>query len=184
MKSELDIIEELSLKIINEDNKKRRKKTLEKLHVKIEEMKHLLENVKLYLHSAPKTKDINEFYDYIKRNLKNGMRIFNPEIEEGNIEYKRHLNDVSEKKFHKLAAQMKWRVGEGDGQAVYYIGINDDGKFHKMNSLEKATSLETMIKLCIENKFQIKKFENDQGYYKFVVNDPEHKEDIQDPEEI
>ena len=66
------------------------------------------------------------------------------EIEEGNKEYKwkifPNLNEYKGKKFrqdhnrnvnlkcNKLASQMQWRCNEGDGNAVYILGVRDDGR--------------------------------------------------------
>ena len=50
---------------------------------------------------------------------------FDPEVEEGNIEYKRKIYDLSDYRFEQLSSQMKWRINEGNGEALYYIGIND-----------------------------------------------------------
>ncbi|MFZ8808408.1 MAG: GTP-binding protein, partial [Pyrobaculum sp.] len=49
---------------------------------------------------------------------------FPPESEEGNVEYKLTLGSDVE----KLAGQMKRRLLEGGGEAVYLIGVADDGR--------------------------------------------------------
>jgi GTPase len=55
-----------------------------------------------------------------------------PEVEEGNIEYKRKLEDNDQIRFRKLKSQMAWRLDEGKRlnglyEAIYYLGIEDDG---------------------------------------------------------
>lgn len=50
-----------------------------------------------------------------------------PEIEEGNIEYKKFLLNPSKQKIDRLTSQMKWRLNEGLGEAIYVIGIEDNG---------------------------------------------------------
>lgn len=45
-----------------------------------------------------------------------------PEPEEGNIEYKLKLINPSSQKFEHLVTQMKWRLREGHGEAIYQIG--------------------------------------------------------------
>jgi GTPase len=50
-----------------------------------------------------------------------------PENDNGNIEYKIHIIDLDPKRFHRLATQMKWRMSEGKGNCVYFIGISDSG---------------------------------------------------------
>ena len=56
------------------------------------------------------------------------MQVLPSEIEEGNIEYKRCFYNLSESKINHLAAQMNWRINEGNGICHYYLGICDDGK--------------------------------------------------------
>lgn len=46
-----------------------------------------------------------------------------PEPEQGNVEYKLKLINPSSQRFEHLVTQMKWRLREGDGEAIYQIGI-------------------------------------------------------------
>ncbi len=50
------------------------------------------------------------------------------ENEDGCIEYKLKLLDISNDKIIKYATQMKWRLEEGNGLAIYFIGLLDNGK--------------------------------------------------------
>lgn len=45
-----------------------------------------------------------------------------PEPEQGNIEYKLKLVNPSNQRFEHLVTQMKWRLREGHGEAIYQIG--------------------------------------------------------------
>lgn len=45
-----------------------------------------------------------------------------PEPEQGNIEYKLKLVNPSSQRFEHLVTQMKWRLREGHGEAIYQIG--------------------------------------------------------------
>ena len=45
-----------------------------------------------------------------------------PEPEQGNVEYKLKLINPSNERFEHLVTQMKWRLQEGQGEAVYQIG--------------------------------------------------------------
>lgn len=78
-----------------------------------------------------------------------------PEIEEGNIEYKRHVatslveNPV---KITKFKTQLLWRLGEGKqcsgkSEAVYYIGIEDDGTLSNLNIIELNESIKNFTKI-------------------------------------
>ena len=63
-----------------------------------------------------------------------------PEKEDGNKEYKRYIscnNKSSENDFiNRRASQMLYRLIEGDGKAVYLIGVDDDGKVISLNESE------------------------------------------------
>src|SRR5438874_10651919 len=55
-----------------------------------------------------------------------------PEIEEGNIEYKRKIDLLTKEKIIKFQTQMFWRMNEGKikngiDQAIYFVGVDDDG---------------------------------------------------------
>lgn len=50
-----------------------------------------------------------------------------PEPEQGNIEYKLKLINPSSQRFEHLVTQMKWRLREGHGEAIYQIGTNNRG---------------------------------------------------------
>ena len=67
------------------------------------------------------------------------------EIEEGNIEYKRKVHFSKEDKFIKFKTQLLWRLDEGkkiygNEEAIYYIGIDDNGTVsgESMESIDKS----------------------------------------------
>lgn len=74
-------------------------------------------------------------------------KTFEPEEEEGNIEYKRYISNISKKRFSQLLSQMKWRLSEGEGKAIYYIGVNDDGSFYKLTDEKRETSISNITRL-------------------------------------
>ena len=43
-----------------------------------------------------------------------------------------------------FSTQMKWRLSEGDGEAIYEIGVNDDGTFNGLTQAEMEASLRTI----------------------------------------
>ncbi|MGB9704746.1 MAG: GTP-binding protein, partial [Pyrobaculum sp.] len=51
--------------------------------------------------------------------------MFPPESEEGNVEYKLTLDSQD---VDRLAGQLKRRLAEGGGEAVYLIGVSNDGR--------------------------------------------------------
>lgn len=50
------------------------------------------------------------------------------ENDEGNVEYKLKLLKPSAQRFEQLVTQLKFRLEEGGGEALYEIGVADDGR--------------------------------------------------------
>mmetsp|Transcript_13871 Transcript_13871/g.16848 ORF Transcript_13871/g.16848 Transcript_13871/m.16848 type:complete len:729 (+) Transcript_13871:221-2407(+) len=59
--------------------------------------------------------------------LKRSVKVVRPEKGDGNIEYKRQLYQPSSTRLRSLATQMSYRLDEGHGSCIYYIGVEDDG---------------------------------------------------------
>uniref|UniRef100_A0A8C2ZHI1 GTP binding protein 2 n=1 Tax=Cyclopterus lumpus TaxID=8103 RepID=A0A8C2ZHI1_CYCLU len=85
------------------------------------------------------------------RNFKpsnNTPYVLPPEAEEGNIEYKLKLVNTTQYRFEHLATQMKWRLQEGRGEAVYQIGVEDNGMLAGLSEEDLRTSLNTLHRLA------------------------------------
>jgi GTPase len=67
------------------------------------------------------------------------------EKEYGNIEYKRELLNLDEDKINKRMTQMKYRIYEGLGEALYFIGVADDGTLLGLNNEEYIESVNNLI---------------------------------------
>lgn len=72
-----------------------------------------------------------------------------PEVEEGNIEYKLKLVNPSESRMEHLVTQMKWRLQEGQGEAIYEIGVEDNGNLTGLTEAEMKASLDTLQKMAV-----------------------------------
>jgi len=92
-----------------------------------------------------------------------------PEVEWGNIEYKRFFKDMNKRKLFSLSAQMNWRLDEGDGICYYYIGVNDDGNIHNISKFEFNYSLEILKKMVIECNAKISNIEYTNNYYIITI---------------
>ena len=81
--------------------------------------------------------------------------MFPPENDEGNVEYKRHLCTQELKysdselniRFQQLVTQLKFRLSEGDGIAIYYIGVEDDGSIYNLSKKERNESISILKKM-------------------------------------
>ncbi|XP_007896494.1 GTP-binding protein 2 isoform X2 [Callorhinchus milii] len=71
-----------------------------------------------------------------------------PLAEEGNIEYKLKLVNPSQYRFEHLVTQMKWRLQEGRGEAVYQIGVEDNGLLVGLLEEELRASLKTLRRMA------------------------------------
>lgn len=74
--------------------------------------------------------------------------ILPPEPQLGNIEYKLKLINPTTQRFEHLVTQMKWRLREGKGEAVYEIGVQDSGFLSGLNDSDMAASLDTLAKMA------------------------------------
>ncbi|CAM9688833.1 GTP-binding protein 2 [Lampetra fluviatilis] len=71
-----------------------------------------------------------------------------PEAEEGNIEYKLKLVNPSQYRLEHLVTQMKWRLQEGRGEAIYQIGVEDCGLIAGLSLEEMRASLKTLRRMA------------------------------------
>ncbi len=66
----------------------------------------------------------------------------------GNIEYKLKLIDPTATRFEHLVTQMKFRLQEGGGEAIYEIGIEDNGYPKGLSDKELDLSIKTLKKMA------------------------------------
>ncbi|PAA81204.1 hypothetical protein BOX15_Mlig006741g2 [Macrostomum lignano] len=71
-----------------------------------------------------------------------------PENDEGNIEYKLKLVKPTSSRLEHLVTQLKWRLAEGQGQAVYELGVEDNGVVLGLTKMELNESLRTLEAMC------------------------------------
>ena len=84
--------------------------------------------------------------------LKEGIAdLFEPENDEGNIEYKQHLIEPTSERLERLISQMKYRIAEGGGEALYELGVSDRGIPYGLTDKELEKSMETMKILAEAN---------------------------------
>lgn len=91
-----------------------------------------------------------------------------PENFYGMIEYKRYIIPSSKERYIQYETQLLWRLAEGKGEAIYYIGVDDDGTIHNINDKQYKISIKNLKLLCRKNKIniiEIKKHILDNNYY-------------------
>jgi GTPase len=72
------------------------------------------------------------------------------EDDEGNVEYKLKLVDPTPERFDRLVSQMKFRLAEGQGEALYEIGVTDDGTPQGLNETQLEASINTLKRMAKE----------------------------------
>jgi hypothetical protein len=90
----------------------------------------------------------------------------------GNREYKLHLvmdkSKNSEKKIMKRSTQLKFRLNEGNGKALYLIGINDNGDIIGLDNIYLIESIKNLCKMTNYVNCKIKSINI------YNINDPKH----------
>ncbi|MFX0094160.1 MAG: GTP-binding protein [Candidatus Hodarchaeota archaeon] len=90
-----------------------------------------------------------------------------PEIENGGTEYKLLLDpDIDSERKEKLLTQLIYRINEGKGEAIYVIGVADDGDLIGIppDQLEPTiTLLEELVEKIPGRMRILRKFEGDKG---------------------
>ena len=75
------------------------------------------------------------------------------EGERKNIEFKENLiksYHLKKERKQQLASQMKYRLERGDGEAIYFIGVNDDGKLLGLDKAELEESFFVLDEIAHE----------------------------------
>jgi small GTP-binding protein len=71
-----------------------------------------------------------------------------PENDEGNIEYKYRLTNLTPEKLANRMTQMKYRINEGSGEAFYHIGVMDDGTLLGLTENEYIESVKNLYQIA------------------------------------
>lgn len=96
-----------------------------------------------------------------------------PEDDDGHIEYKVRgrsymvmpscaynsvqlkLVNISDERFEHLLSQMQWRLSEGQGKAIYRLGVTDSGEQVGLPVVELDASIETVKKMATQLKADV-----------------------------
>ena len=71
-----------------------------------------------------------------------------PEIETGNHEYKYQLVGLSDEEIESRVTQLNFRLEEGNGEAIYEIGVTDDGCPLGLTKYKLDESIQTLEKMA------------------------------------
>ncbi len=85
-----------------------------------------------------------------EENLKEKIQSLKQEDDEGKIEYKWKLINPNQDRIDHLTTQMNFRLREGNGEAIYFIGVEDNGN---PIGLPKEEMTETLSKYQADTSY-------------------------------
>ncbi len=62
--------------------------------------------------------------------------------------FQRQLVNLSTSRFEHLVTQLKWRLAEGGGEALYELGVEDDGRLAGLAPRELSESVGTLQRMA------------------------------------
>ncbi|CAG9855168.1 unnamed protein product [Phyllotreta striolata] len=80
----------------------------------------------------------------------NNQNALPPEPQLGNVEYKLKIVNPTKQRFEHLVTQLKWRLREGNGEAIYEIGVEDSGILTGLSKRDMNASLQTLQQMAIK----------------------------------
>lgn len=80
----------------------------------------------------------------------NNQTALPPEPQLGNVEYKLKIVNPTKQRFEHLVTQLKWRLREGNGEAIYEIGVEDSGILTGLTKRDMNASLQTLQQMAIK----------------------------------
>lgn len=91
----------------------------------------------------------------------------------GNREYKYKMTNLNNVKLEKRATQCLFRIMEGNGNASYFIGLDDNGNILGLTDKELIETLENLLIIfnkinAILTKVKVYKLNDTNMYYMFI----------------
>jgi GTPase len=102
--------------------------------------------------------------------------ILPPESDDGCIEYKLKLSDLNDFEIQKKMSQLQYRMNEGNGEAIYYLGVKDNGTIIGLEEKEHEESVNNLkliaskINATIIN-VNIVVLKNSNKYSEFIIRE-------------
>lgn len=101
-----------------------------------------------------------------------------PENDEGNIEYKLKLMDLSSSRIERIATQMRYRCTEGGSECIYILGVEDNGTMIGMTEIEYNLTIECIKQAAIKNSYTVSQLsktqvegDNDRFVYEVLIRE-------------
>jgi len=99
-----------------------------------------------------------------------------PENDDGNKEYKLKLINKDKENIEHIASQMRYRLEEGNGEAIYTIGVTDSGEVVGLSDDEYKTTKEILDQVAGKNNYSITlvceyKVDENKKMYEFLIRE-------------
>jgi GTPase len=106
-----------------------------------------------------------------------------PESDEGNKEYKLKLIRSGEVAIEHIATQMRYRLDEGHGEALYTVGVTDSGGVVGLTAEEYKVTKEILDQVAKKNNYTLTcvsehKVDENKTMYEFLVREKNHNKYI------
>jgi elongation factor 1-alpha len=117
------------------------------------------------------------------------IKFIPPENNKGCCEYKLKLvygthipEEIKEKKLNKIASQMKYRLFQGNGKAIYILGVSDKGDVEGIEEYELEESIlfiENACKRINANIYKKRIYKGNNGFICTLRIELLNKEDLE-----
>ena len=78
-----------------------------------------------------------------------------PEIEDGNVEYKLKLDKSSDDRIKELITQMRYRCEQGEGERFYNLGVEDNGTLFGLTEDEYQETIKILNIVAEKNNYSV-----------------------------
>lgn len=102
-----------------------------------------------------------------------------PEQSDGNKEYKLKLVDNRSFKIDQWVSQMRYRITEGNGECIYYLGVTDDGEQIGMDNSEYKQTMDILNQIVQKEDYCMtlltkKEISDNKSVYEFLIRQNNH----------
>jgi small GTP-binding protein len=102
--------------------------------------------------------------------------MLSPEKDDGSVEYKLKLLNIVDERIKTLATQMRYRCEEGNGEAIYNLGVEDDGTMTGITEEEFNESIINLNLIADKNNYSVSLLssvpvENNKKIYEVLIRE-------------
>ena len=90
------------------------------------------------------------------------VKCFPKESDDGMTEYKRFLQPTTTLRYEQLKTQLQFRIDEGQGEAIYQLGIEDNGTISGASFVSIQESIKTLKQMAGELGYCARVIEEEQ----------------------